>query len=494
MTGRYVSKIRRRCLISPHLDAPRLWTPTGLVAHCTAKLLPIMSSKHLPSALRACAPFVAWVALSACAATNEKASGLNDWERDASFGDGADDPDSGDLLDGGAGDGDGDGPDVHLRLLHGLINLPELSVCHDPDLIIDRPETSEDEAADGNAPPRFLGLMGAFRITTSFADEPSMKTGTLTLHRAPPPAPVVDAGAGDAGTPGDAGAGDGAAPDGGGSEAPLDRCDPATREAALPLPIAGSWLDPKSPPDLAARGIASTLEGGQTITLLASGLALDEAQLHARASDVRSAFLAVHPGDHDGADEAYALAKATLEAALGPRIVPALQGGARDRDAENPFTLSFAHLVPDVPTRGTEEEPPKLPAGYAESGALRLCVKIDDVEQAAQPAPTVAGLPFRMRSPVALSSVASLSYNFRVFAADPFDDDAKDCAGTSLTPVAELDVSALLLVPGRSYTLVAVGAIAPDELCTPTGEESLARASCPVAAAALKVRLELVPD
>jgi hypothetical protein len=440
-----------------------------------------MSSKHLPLALVASLPLAGCLGLSGCGASEDLAASQGDWTGDASFGNPAEEPDAGaGDGDSGDGDGDGDGPTVRLRLLHGLINLPSLTVCYDPDLEADVPDTAVDEGRDGAAAPQFLGLTGVFGTDTGFVELAPKSRGALTLHRPPPLGPA----------PSDAGAAD---QDGGASDAGTDAppgiedlCNPETRELVMPLPYDGRWLDPDAPLALEAHGIASTLAAGATITLLASGVALDEAAMLARTNSVRDAYLAVHPGDSAGADAAAALTQARLEAELGPRVVPSLHQASQAR----PFALSFAHLVPDVPASSDGEQP----AAEPRSGALRLCTMLDDIEQPALPGPTAAGLPFRARVEVALPETTALRYTFRVFAADAFDLEAKDCAGTSLSPVAELTLSATQMQPGRSYTLAAVGAIAPDELCTPSEQDSLARAGCPAAAEELKARLVLLKD
>lgn len=531
---------------------PGLWTKPSSVAHCV-KLPSVMSSQHRSSFAKAWRHLLTASCLLAGCGTASPFDGPT-WGGDGSFGTGA--PGGG--LDGGLADagiahesdaGADDGERVRVRLLHGLLNSGPLIVCHDPDLELDVPDTLTDESTDGPEPPRVLArLSGTFGSSGNYVALNPVHTGTLTFHR-PPPSELAmdilnsDAGVDDApdsgplgeypdgdvprdghGGGGSDGAGngdgsdaddgshdgadpadDGSGPDdgaggagdgsdgvadgmddtdqgsGGGADAgvpmPPDPCAPETREAAMPVRFATSWLDPAAPPELPPGELANTLTGGSTVTLMASGLVLDEQVLAQRAEAARTAHLEKHPDDQAGADAAAYAARKKLEADVGALVVPALHGAPSEGT-----TLSFAHLVPDV--MGTDGRP----------GALRLCIKAGDVEQPALPAAGKGGFPFRRRVAAWQVPEGTRRYTFRVFSAATFDAEGKECAGTSLAPLAELSVRSDKLEPNASYTLVALGAIAPEQLCGPSDERGLARTGCPVGLEELRMRLVLLRD
>jgi hypothetical protein len=418
-------------------------------------------------------------------------------EHNPSFGDGADymHADGGAGIDGGEpGSSDGTGGSVTVRLVHGLANVDELVVCYDPDYVADALDTPLDETDNGPSAPVELPLTGSFAGDAAYVDIHAEAHGALTFHRRVAPSSEADAGVseldagappagdgdGDSAWPHDAGVDAGASHDAGTLAdiwpAPVDGCDPHTMEALMPLPFTASWLNPVTPPDLPAHGVVSTLDTGDTVTLLASGFALNPDELAERSAEASAAYLKAHPGDVEGAYQAGHATGAALEAAYGPRVVP-----ARTAVPPGQFALSFAHLVPDVPS---DEGP---------SGALKLCVTVDDVEQSALPAHN-GGYPFRMRSEIATTFEAKNTITFRAFVAELLDDEAKDCASTSLAPLAQLTVQASELSSDHSYTLVALGAVAPDALCNASVGGSLPRPSCNAGATALRQRMMLIRD
>ncbi|MET0340587.1 MAG: hypothetical protein ABW252_06275 [Polyangiales bacterium] len=365
--------------------------------------------------------------------------GVTQYPRDAGMDGGADSPASGDL------------GSLRVRFLHALVNLGPLHVCHD---------------ADGPGPAAPAPLLGEgklltadFRARSASLVVPALAGGTLTLQHTP----------GDAGVSGD-----------GGLAVP---CDDATREATIPLPVSGDWLDPRAPLDdgsLEALGLEKTLAGGSALTLLGSGLALSPAALEARATQARDRALAGSPTDTVGASRAAELELRSLEAAYGARVL--IHRDPPTASAKT-FGLAVLHASPDVASSDASEG----------VGAVRLCITAGTRESSVVPKAPEPGIAYRYRASVGSSFDPGLEYHFRIFAERDFDAEKKDCSTISVSPLAERRVTRTELRAGHTYTLALLGALAPSAVCSPASG-SLVRAGCAHPAAELGAQLALLED
>jgi len=395
--------------------------------------------------------------------------------------------------DGGALDGDAMNPpgggdtEVRVRFVHSILNVGALYVCHDPDLVLDDPATAVDEETAGPTPAQRLPLAGDFGVSAPQV-LPALSSGTLTLHvQAAPLAADGGVAASDAGVvDADAGALLDAGP-----SAPED-CARDTRVAALTLsperalPV---YAD-AGPADAGATDAAMSSLTAGPLMLVASGLVLDPARITARLDEERAKYLTDHPGDSAGAEEAARLKRVDLMSSLGPRL-----GIEPLRQADVPsgsLGLWVSQLVPDV-AGGTNMGP----------GAVRVCVTAGTVETPVQPpARSSTGILFRdtyALTPISAPQQASANYRFRVFASSKFDmqgsggsANTPDCAGTSLTPLAELTVPVANLAPGHSYGLVLKGAVSPSSVCAPVEEHAVVRTGCPLTPDQLAASLQLI--
>jgi hypothetical protein len=387
------------------------------------------------------------------------------------------------------------GPTVSIRLVHAIPNLGRVVLCRFAALQLDDISTVDvDELArdvhsgeplvDGDLLRQGLG----FGEVSEWLSVPVRGTGLLTLHRVPAP-PSDDAGLpyGDAGAA-DAGAADASAIDAGAAEAGVadaaadagidDPCDPAHLEVALPLPLPDDFLATPAPVDaglddaglpsadagdaavdpLAERGIARALSGGERLTLFASGLLLDSAQLALRADGVRRDYLAASPGDTAGADAAAREAVRTLDRQFGPRL---LASPAPSAERSEVAALALAHAVPD-----------------ALSSGLRACITTEGVEGRALPATDGPAVSFRERVALSRALTPAASYRVRVFPADTFAVPGQDCANTTRAPLASYERPARSLTAGATSTLLVLGLSSPEALCGAGTLSAVARAGC----------------
>jgi hypothetical protein len=358
-------------------------------------------------------------------------------DADGSFGTGAPGYNTDGGLDGGSGgradSGLAGGPTIRVRFLHGIPNTGALQVCHDPD--------GPGPIAAQLLKDQATVLRAEYGTRSATVSLPAISSGTLSLQRE-----ASSASSGDGGTWADGGARD-AGP-------PPDPCDEATREATITLPIStdGALAD-------ASVGLLPALTGASAVTLLGTGVALDPMGLAARTPAERS----------------------TLEAAFGARALIQLDSAANSPDT---FSLSVFHALPDVPPAD-----PKLVDSAV--GALRMCITAGTRDSSAVPKPPLPGIPFRVRTNLGDAFDARLAYDFRVFVQGDFDAQNKDCATTSLMPVAKGSFSKLQ--PGKAYTIALLGAIAPSSLCS-ADTVSIVRASCSPSAAELGAKLVLLED
>jgi hypothetical protein len=416
---------------------------------------------------------VAIAPLAACSSGNDAASD----RPSGGFGEGGEPfPDAG-SGDNGGNNGDGTGSDagnspsspssVRGRFLHGIPNLGSLQVCHDPDYVADDPSTDAFELDAGPLPAESLRLSISFGRGLTYSDLMPYTTGALTFHASVPedagaladddpsacaspvdavlPLPFhkallgLDAGVADGGVS-DGGARDGGARDAGSSDASTD----ALGELSL-LP---------------------TLETTRPVTLLGSGVVLDEAGLAAQREKALQEYLNASPGDMKGATLAADRAVARIVAQRGPLFVIAEETAVVPEDGA--VALHVVHLVADVP--GAD---PRI-AGV---GELRVCVTEDTVERPVLPVLEASGLRFRTRTLLGLNFYAPPAYRFRFFASAQFDAEGKGCATTSLPPIAKYVVDEGAFKSGASYTLAVLGSASPAALCSPK-EISLAKAGC----------------
>jgi hypothetical protein len=357
-------------------------------------------------------------------------------DSDGSFGTGAPGFNTDGGIDGGANaradGGLGGGPTIRVRFLHGIPNTGALQVCHDPD--------GPGPVAAHLLSEQATVLRAEYGTRSATVSLPAVSSGALTLQRE-----QRRLGSNDGGTWVDGGARD-AGP-------PADPCDEATREATITLPISdSSFAD-------ASVGLLPALTGASAVTLLGTGVALDPIALAARTPAERS----------------------TLEAAFGARALIQLDAPAASPDS---FSLSVFHALPDVPPTD-----PKLAKSAV--GALRMCITAGTRDSSAVPKAPLPGIPFRVRTNLGEGFDARLTYDFRVFVQGDFDAQNKDCATTSLMPVAKGSFSKLQ--PGKAYTIALLGAIAPSALCS-ADSVSIVRASCAPAAAELGAKLVLLED
>ncbi len=378
-------------------------------------------------------------------------NGLGD-NPDGSFGTGAgnyprDAGMDGSQLDMDAGSSSG-GSTVNVRFLHAIPNTGALLLCHDPD----GPGPMVASALGSQ------GLRAEFGTRSAMMRLPALKGGVLSLQRAP----ALDAGVD------------------GGTDAGVDPCAQATREATIPLPITGQWLSPRkayTTQDFAELDLLPTFDSDAPgITLLGTGVALNATKVDQLAAAARAAA-----DDEVSANTAEALERAALAAAFGPRTL--IQPDPR-ADQSDRFSLSVLHAVSDVPAaQGT-------PAN-TEVGALRVCVTAGNLDQGALPRAPAGGVPFRVRSELGSDFDPKVTYEFRAYAQADFDARQQDCATTSLSPVARLSYGAF--VGGRAYTLAIIGAIAPNALCS-AGQASLVRSSCSPYPSELGARFEVLEN
>jgi hypothetical protein len=156
--------------------------------------------------------------------------------------------------------------------------------------------------------------------------------------------------------------------------------------------------------------------------------------------------------------------------------------------ATDSVRLTLTQLVSDVPAKSGEMGP----------GAVRVCVTSGTLENAVEPSATdnPVGIGFRSRSALRASFKADESQRIRVFAASKFDGvegaaGAQDCATTSLSALAVLQVPRGGFKAGRTYNLMLVGAVAPSGLCAPVNQSYIAQPGCPLPADMLTPQLLL---
>lgn len=397
---------------------------------------------------------------------------------------------------------------VKLRVFHGVLNLPAVRFCYDPDYRADDPTTRDDELDPGPEPPtpmfaEFDGGVLPLALPSGYFMAGQELSGAILAYRAALP---VDAGM-------DGGGSNNPLPlDAGGMDAALGPCDPGSLEAVLPIPLTPSWLEPPPPaldggepsdagapmpardpnadggPSLAERrGFVTTLSGDTPLTLFGSGSSLDPSELAARRSLARKDYLDRHPGDDAGAAAAERAMQAWLESNFGPRFLLS-RGSLPARSGL--FALSLVHLVPDVlPT--IDAGVPVNPV-LATSGALHLCVRVDESES--DLSGRGANLQFRNATPLGLPFAPGASYGFRLFVEADFKSTQAICGSTSLKPVAELTVPENTFLGGRSYTLVVWGARSPDDLCTVFPLNGVAKPGCARPPDALKATVLILEN
>jgi hypothetical protein len=453
-----------------------------------------MPVAHRPPAARTSetaliAVLVVLVVLGACAASSDEAS--DDPTAPPNVGTfGADPVDAGlpgdtpERSDGGPGGSPGAATGSGFRLLHAMPNVGPVVLCKFPGLNL----TDLDQAASVLATAEASGepVYGedggiAFGTISPWFALDLTPGGVLSLHRAVPTAPDAGVETRDAGQgrP-DGGAvwrdGGGVGVDGGIPQARA--CDPSTLETVLPMPFPEAWLTFSADnadagttglvggtsvdaddavvfgTGVGSRGIRTVPAEGVPTTLVASGVALNAAELAKREA-------------HD----------AGVEARYGPRL---LFSAPPPSPAQDAISLSLAHLVPD------------LSDGQVERG-LRACIAVDGEEGRALPTMTVAPVVFRERVLLAGGLSATASYRVRVFSADDVGLLGQDCANTSRSPLAQLSIAASDLEAGRAYTVVLSGLAAPERICATVGGASLARPGC-VAGSSRELRAILVAD
>ncbi|MDB4988444.1 MAG: hypothetical protein JWN04_3622 [Myxococcaceae bacterium] len=398
---------------------------------------------------------------SGCGAGDTTFGSLNP---DGSFGTPADPArDAG--LDASASARDGstvNAPSVRVRFVHAIPNLGALLVCHDPD------GPGPMAAAVLREGTELLRADYGTRSNTVLV--PALSAGELMLQRDSTRA--ASDGGFDAGVPwGDAGS-------------PIGPCDVSYREATIPLPVTGAWLAPSAPVNddqLSALGLLPGLSGATSLTLLGSGVALNESELDKRAAAARATWLNANPGDTDRAEQAGRLERSSLQATFGARAL--IQADLAPGDPQT-FSLSIFHALPDV-------APADSSRADREIGAVRLCVTAAMRDSGVLPKPPAPGVPFRLRTLVGDGFAPGLNYDFRVFAEGAFDSKDQDCSTTSLLPLAKASFSSF--VAGRAYTLALLGVVAPVALCS-ANDVSIARASCSRPASELGARIELLVD
>lgn len=360
------------------------------------------------------------------------------------------------------------GEQVELRWVAGIPNAPAVSICHDPDRMLDNPGTLQrDESTDGPQPARVLTAASlGFGEATGFALDTPIAGGVLTFHDATAMVPSWD---------GDAGVGDS---DGGASfPGEFEHCTDATLLFALELPLADVDLD-EQPPPAPPRDIQPRLQAGLTLTLYTSGLYYERASAEQFAAQVAMQSLASGAGE-GAADMEAADRLAERLRARGPAVIA--QGRATAPSA-TAAALHLAHLVPDVPS-----------AEQGVSGPVLACLTEGAVALAA-PYPRAGEAPFRARSWLTNDIQPGLPYTVRVYARDTFQAEGKDCVTTNLSPLAEGTIAAGSLQAGKAYTMVARGAADPTALCAPPADEDLPWAPCPQGPDLLGANLLLIDE
>lgn len=409
---------------------------------------------------------------SLCACTEADGATADPGDRGGSFGEPFESMDAGvePSADAERDSEAGDDEDVQLRVLQGILNLRASYVCHAPDFDLDDPDAGFASAVEL---PLTLADGGAleFGTWTTYANVRGIG-GALTVHRAPSAdGGYADAAAADAG-PTDGGGADPNAP---------SRCDRASLEAVLPLPMPAAWAAPAreemdagmpadggawaeaGPASVETRGFVSRVSGGEPLTLFGSGFLIDRGELERRVEAERERYESEHAGDAEGALAAAERYRHAIEATYGPRFLLSRAQPARRAVS---FSLQFAHLVPDVPG----------PADSS-SGALRLCITVGAMERSELGDAGAAVFAFRNNALLGDDLNPAPAYRFRVFVQSAYAQEQKTCATTSLKPVAELMVEPETFEAGHSYTLVALGATKPDEICTSMAG-SLIRPGC----------------
>jgi len=434
------------------------------------------------------------------------------------------------------------GPQVRLRVAHGLANVGRVYACHTDAQLIPIALAADAAVELAFEPGTDLGLVPdgglGFGEVGDFHRVPAMTSGTITLHLEPLPVDALDAGLRDAalsdaealdaditsdasGTddaslsspdasidasseldatldaamdgPDDGGSSAsedassdaGTEPSDGSSEAPPPRCGPDSLVALLPLPTPETWMSGVDELDAGAgarptSALRNTAAGNQELTLMGSGLLLDPMALAARARQAKQAYLHDAPDDVVGADAAYIAEIAKLDQAFGPRFLLNVNQAPA---ASGRFSLDVTHLVPDVPPAAAND---------ASAGALRICITEDSVEGAILD-PGTSALPFRGVRAIANDLRPGSAYRFRFFVEADFLAEALSCATTSLAPVAELNAAAGTFSPGHNYLLLVVGLLGPENLCS-TSQTSLTRAPCAAPVDQLRPRVLAVDD
>jgi hypothetical protein len=494
-------------------------------AGCQAQPDAPFASQHVPAPGRRGAPYLGLLARGtarfhllgclvalACACSEGDRKRGNEYLGDGSFGSappeiypegGPPDGESGDLDAGGANG------NVSLRVFHGVLNLPGVRFCFDPDFQPDDPHTPENEADAGPDPAVEIvndqldgGVLPLGIPAGYFTLEMARREGAITVHRAPLPA---DGGADSGGTnaPTDGGRGG----DASAGDAAVGPCDPATLEAVLPIPLTPGWFEPPRPVgdagaagqggsgdagasdagfvSLERRGLVPTLSGDMPLTLFGSGRSLDPQRLMERRNAARDAHLMRDPGDDAGAETAGRAAVAWLESALGPRFL--LTRGVVPATKNTSFGLTLVHLIPDVF--------PSIDGGVPAdtgSGTLHVCVRIDTFESDLADG-GITRVDFR--NSLTFDPLAPTArYVFRLFVEADFVRTQATCGVTSLKPVAELTVELGRFKPGQSYTLVAWGARSPSDLCTAYPNDAVVRPGCAHPADELNAVIELLTN
>lgn len=429
------------------------------------------------------------IGLTAACSGSEGRRGT-EWLGDAAFGSPPPNfrPDGGDGSDNGDLDAESPNDNVKLRVFHGVLNVPGVRFCFDPDYRVDDPYTDQNEADPGAEPPvPILADLVDGGVLPLGADAgyvmlslPSA-LGAITVHRATPPSNAgADGGSNNA--PSDAGREAGA-------DAAIDPCDPASIETVLPLPMPATWLDPPRPAGDAGsasgdasggpsdagltsperRGLLTTLSGDVPLTLFGSGRSLDPQRLMDRRAAARDAFLVRNPGDPAGAEGAGRAAVAWLESSLGPRFY--LTRGVVPVNKNTTFGLTLVHLIPDVFASVDGGVP-----SDTMSGALHVCVRINTLEW------DIAGggiTRVDFRNSLSFDPLdPGARYVFRLFVEADFVRTMATCGVTSLKPVAELALPGGYFEAGGSYTLVAWGARSASDLCTAFPSDSVVRPGC----------------
>ncbi|MFM2416494.1 MAG: hypothetical protein RL385_1217 [Pseudomonadota bacterium] len=426
-------------------------------------------------------------ALGACASSaDEGANPLTAPQNVGTFG--ADPMDAGapseqsEGSDGGQGTTPGAASGTGFRLLHAMPNVGPVVLCNFPGVQI----TDRDSAAAALGVSTGALVQGedraiAFGTLSPWFELDLSRGGVLSLHRAV--TTVADAGVdlrdgGQAVQDGGALAGDAEVRDADDGGAQVRVCDPSTVEALLPIPLPDTWLTltPENADagtsglvagsavdsagaavfglGVGSRGIRATPADGTPTTLIASGLALNPAELAKRsASD------------------------ATVENRFGPRLLFSAPPPVPASDA---ISLSLGHLAPDL-------------AESQVARGLRACVSVDGEEGRPLPTMSVAPVSFRERVLLAGGLSATASYRVRIFSADDVGMPGQDCANTSRSPLAQLTIAPSDLEAGRAYTVLLRGLAAPERVCAAVGTGSLARPGC-VAGDSRALRATLVAD